>query len=232
MAFYCGLRASPSSSEAGVGPWNGILQNRTLKGGRIDVKCESMPLYLIFFLLLAFNGVQAGDKWPSLMSVPDDLKATTSLTEEGQALAAFNFIQDGLYRPHLSAVTYDPASDHLYWKEPLTGQPMSMDRGQFMTEIWYPYFLWHDHAWTISKYADPVQLAKTGDATDAFNYVQENREDTLKHPPVDQVWFDETTQLFHWKGPKTGKEMNMGRDQFLKEIYYPYSLWIGLHNPS
>jgi hypothetical protein len=156
------------------------------------------------------------------------------VTKEGQSLAAFNFVQDRLYRPHLSAITYDPASDRFYWKEPLTGKPMSMDRERFFTEIWYPYLEWNDRAflWTQSQQADPVELAKTGDATAAFNYAQEGREDTFKHPPVDQVWYDGATQLFHWKGPKSGKEMSMGRDQFMKEIYYPYFRWIWLHNPS
>jgi hypothetical protein len=106
-----------------------------------------MPLLLILLVLLSSLGVQAGDKRPSLMSVldPDELKAcATSLTKEGQSLAAFNFIQDSLFRPHLSAVTYDPASDRFYWKEPMTGKLMSIDRDQFFTEIWEPYSLWSD----------------------------------------------------------------------------------------
>jgi hypothetical protein len=80
------------------------------------------------------------------------------------------------------------------------------------------------HLLRQAQETDPVQLAKTGDATEAFNYAQEDR------PHVDQVWYDEATQLFHWKGPKSGKEMSMGRDQFMKEIYYPYFKWVWLHN--
>jgi hypothetical protein len=114
----------------------------------------------------------------------------------------------------------------------MTGKLMSIDRDQFFTEIWGPYSLWSDRTYLLrqAQETDPVQLAKTGDATEAFNYAQENREDGAKHPPVDQIWYDEGTQLFHWKGPKTGKEMSMSRDQFLTEIYYPYFKWVWLHN--
>jgi hypothetical protein len=210
-------------------------------GGRVSrpalkqLKCLGMPWLLILLVLLGSLGVQADDKRPSLMSVPDpeELKAyTVSLTDEGQSLAAFNFAQDRLFRPHLSAVTFDPTSDRFYWKEPMTGKLMSIDREQFFKEIWGPYSLWQDRDYLLSQaqHADPVQLAKTGDATEAFNYVQENREDGAKHLPVDQVWYDEAKQLFHWKGPKIGKEMSMSRDQFMTEIYYPYFKWIWLHN--
>jgi hypothetical protein len=183
-----------------------------------------MPFVLLLLLMLGVRQAQAG---PIPVPDTDDLKAyAASVTQEGQSLAAFNFVQDSLYRPHLSAITYDPASDRFYWKGPQTGKPMSMDREQFFTDIWGPYSLWSDQTYLLhqAQERDPVQLAKTGDATEAFNYAQEDR------PHVDQVWYDEATQLFHWKGPKSGKEMSMGRDQFMKEIYYPYFKWVWLHN--
>jgi hypothetical protein len=94
-----------------------------------------MPLFLLL-LLFAVGEAQAG---PIPVPDTDDLKAyAVGVTEHGQSLKAFNFVQDSLYRPHLSAITYDPASDRFYWKGPVNGKSMSMDREQFFIEIWSP----------------------------------------------------------------------------------------------
>ncbi len=185
------------------------------------VKCSSMPVYLILFLVLAFSGVQAGP-------IPDLV--------EGQSLAAFNFLQDTLQRPHITQIRYDRATDRFYWKGPRTGKEMSMDQERFTTEIWRPYF-----QWTEAQQVNPVELAQSGDATKAFNYAQSGRDAAKIYkaiiegrpfhdwPHVDQAWYDEVKQLFHWTGPQTGKEMSMSRDQFIKDIWYPYFVWIDSH---
>jgi hypothetical protein len=54
-------------------------------------------------------------------------------------------------------------------------------------------------------------------ATKAFNFLQ----DQLGKPHVKEVWYDSDTDLFHWRGPKTGRRMTMSREKFVKEIYSP-----------
>lgn len=181
-----------------------------------------MPFVLMLLLMLGVRQTQA-DPIPELV--------------EGQSLAAFNFAQDTLQRLHITAIRYDRATDRFYWKGPRTGKKMSMDQERFTVEIWRPYYQWLD-----CQRVTPSELAESGDATKAFNYAQNTR-DTVAYfkavkegrpvhewPNVDRVWYEEVTQLFHWTGPTTGKEMSMGRDQFIKEIWYPYFVWIDSHS--
>jgi hypothetical protein len=181
-----------------------------------------MPFVLLLLLMLAVRQAQA-DPIPELV--------------EGQSLAAFNFLQDTLHRPHITEIRYDRATDRFYWKAPKTGKAMSMDQTQFTNGIWRPYY-----AWIEAQQANPVELAESGDATKAFNYAQSGRDAAKIYkaviegrpfhdwPHVDRVWYDDVKQLFHWTGPVTGKEMSMGREQFMKEIWYPYFVWVDSHS--
>jgi hypothetical protein len=181
-----------------------------------------MPLLLILFILLSSLGVQA-DPIPELV--------------EPQSLAAFNFAQDTLGRPHVHAIRYDRATERFYWKDARTGKAKSMDQTEFTNEIWRPYY-----AWIEAQQANPVELAESGDATTAFNRAQDGRDaaeafkavregrEVVSRPHVDRVWYDDVKQLFHWTGPVIGKEMSMGREQFIKEVWYPYFLWVDSHS--
>jgi hypothetical protein len=181
-----------------------------------------MPFVLLLLLMLLVGQAQA-DPIPDLV--------------EGQSLPAFNFVQDSLQRPHITTIRYDRATDRFYWKGPVTGKEMSMDQTRFTVEIWRPYY-----QWTEAQQDNPVELAESGDATKAFNYGQSGRDAAKIYkaviggrpfhdwPHVDHVWYDEATQLFHWTGPETGKETSMGREQFVKEIWYPYFVWIDSHS--
>jgi hypothetical protein len=74
--------------------------------------------------------------------------------------------------------------------------------------------------------ANAAWLAQNGDATKAFNFLQ----DKLICPHVDQVRYDLASDLFRWHGPVTGKEMSMGRERFLTQIWYPYFVWGNFHS--
>jgi hypothetical protein len=49
------------------------------------------------------------------------------VTNDGQSLKAFNYVQDTLHRPHISEIRYDEVTG-FYWTGPSTGKAMSMDR--------------------------------------------------------------------------------------------------------
>ncbi len=95
--------------------------------------------------------------------------------------------------------------------------------------------------WTQSQAENPCEMVQSGEATEAFNFMQTTRTAAadykaiqegrpfVERPHVDKVWYDSATQLFHWQGPATGKEMSMGRKQFMKEIWFPYFYWLWLH---
>jgi hypothetical protein len=101
-----------------------------------------MPLLPLFLFLLVTTHVQAG---PIPVPDTDDLKGyALGITENGQSLTAFNFVQDTLHRPHIGEIRYDEQTDRFYWKGPVTGKEMSMDRERFMTKIWSPYCRWDD----------------------------------------------------------------------------------------
>jgi hypothetical protein len=66
----------------------------------------------------------------------DTLKAyAASVTQDGQSLAAFNYVQDTLGRPHVEEIRYDSDTDRLYWKGPRTGKEMSMDRERLKNRV-------------------------------------------------------------------------------------------------
>jgi hypothetical protein len=101
-----------------------------------------MPFVLFLLLVLAVGQAQAD---PIPVPDTDDLKGyAVGVTENGQSLAAFNFVQDTLHRPHIAEIRYDSETDRFYWKGPRTGKPMSMDRARCTTEIFYPYYRWCD----------------------------------------------------------------------------------------
>jgi hypothetical protein len=93
----------------------------------------------------------------------------------------------------------------------------------------------------VQSQRDAAELATSSDATVAMNFIQNTRDaaEDFKAakegrpihdwPHVDRVWYDGVTQLFHWCGPVTDKEMSMSRKQFMGEIWYPYFVWIDLH---
>jgi hypothetical protein len=60
--------------------------------------------------------------------------------ENGDALKAFNFLQDQLGRPRIDEVWYDFDSDFFHWRGPETGNRMAMTRVKFLREILYPYY--------------------------------------------------------------------------------------------
>jgi hypothetical protein len=70
------------------------------------------------------------------------------------------------------------------------------------------------------------KATQSGNITEGFNFLQ----DTLQRPHVDQVWYDFQSDLFHWRGPVTGKEMSMSRKRFMREIWYPYDEGQSKHN--
>jgi hypothetical protein len=101
-----------------------------------------MPFVLLLFLMLAVRQAQAG---PIPVPDTDDLKAyATGITDDGLSLKAFNYVQDLQRRPHVEEIRYEPETDRFYWKGPVTGKLMSMDRERFMSEIWSPYSHWCD----------------------------------------------------------------------------------------
>ena len=75
----------------------------------------------------------------------------------------------------------------------------------------------HIYPWEMQR-INASEWAESGDATKAFNFLQ----DSLGKPYVDEVWYDFDSDLFHWRGPATGNRMAMSREQFEKEILYPY----------
>jgi hypothetical protein len=79
--------------------------------------------------------------------------------------------------------------------------------------------------------AAAARLAQSGYMTEAFNFVQDTRGLTIR-PHVAEVWCDSGSNRFYLKGPVTGKEMSMDRDQFIQEIFYPSYLWLKLHTST
>ena len=75
----------------------------------------------------------------------------------------------------------------------------------------------HLYPWE-SQRVIATEYAESGEATKAFNFLQ----DQLGKPHVDEVWYDFDSDLFHWRGPVSGNRMAMSREQFLKDIFYPY----------
>ena len=75
----------------------------------------------------------------------------------------------------------------------------------------------HIYPWEMQR-INASEWAESGDATAAFNFLQ----DQLGRPHIDEVWYDFDSDLFHWRGPATGNRMAMSREQFTKEILFPY----------
>ena len=82
----------------------------------------------------------------------------------------------------------------------------------------------HIYHWEMQR-INAAELAESGDATKAFNLLQ----DQLGKPHVDEVWYDFDSDLFHWRGPVTGNRVAMSREQFEKEILFPYLALFGKH---
>ncbi len=59
---------------------------------------------------------------------------------DGQALAAFNDLQDQFGRPHADRLTYNAKDDSYHWVGPQYHKPMKMTRHEFDAEVWYPYW--------------------------------------------------------------------------------------------
>jgi hypothetical protein len=75
---------------------------------------------------------------------------------------------------------------------------------------------------------DAAHLAEIGEATDAMNFVQNTRDETT-HPDVARVRYDRTSDRFYWKGPVTGKDMSLSREDFECQIFAPYYLFTEIH---
>jgi hypothetical protein len=75
----------------------------------------------------------------------------------------------------------------------------------------------HIYPWEMQR-INASEWTDSGDALAALNYLQ----DKLGKPNIDEVWYDFDSDFFHWRGPATGNRMAMTREQFEKEILYPY----------
>ena len=105
-----------------------------------------------------------------------------------------NFVpdtRDDTTHSDVAQVCYHRASDHFYWKGPVTGKEMSMSREDFGYLIFAPYYLWNEmhpnapypagwrgqskpHSQTLKD--DAAELAEIDEATDAFNFIQDTRD--------------------------------------------------------
>ena len=101
--------------------------------------------------LLLATGVQAGKPITGTIIESDHIYPwemqrvnATEDAESGDAMKAFNFLQDQLGKPHVDDVWYDFDSDLFHWRGPATGNRMAMSREQFEEEIILPYARWYN----------------------------------------------------------------------------------------